>query len=309
MGNFSLTDNYIAVNYHYVEDPTMALAGIHPCSPLNFERQIAFLSQHYKIVSIPVLFEAVQRQEKGKFCALAFDDGLKDQYLFAVPILKTYQASAIFFPITGAWEGILPTAHKLHVLLSHISADEIILLFNKFLEDFYSDLENNYAIPRDHRLFNKRMHESIVSANLKETFIILPEKIKRDFFDKYFYEFGLDERNLSQQIFMNQEEIISLSKSGMFIGAHSHTHIASDARESAELQKDIVLSKNILKQILGKNPTIFSYPHGRANQAVIQALKQAGFEYALTTENRPLTSADNPFLIPRYDTNDLRVIM
>src|SRR3989344_6899340 len=96
---FSLSDKQIIVNYHYVEDPRSDAAGLHPCPVDEFERQVAFLSNNFRIVSIPEIFEAAQRDSPDRLCAITFDDGLKDQFTHAVPILKKHQAPATFFII------------------------------------------------------------------------------------------------------------------------------------------------------------------------------------------------------------------
>jgi len=87
---FSLDDKHIVVMYHYIENPSKERSGIHPCPVAEFERQVKFLSENYNIVSLKELFKAIKSGSDEKFCTLTFDDGLKDQYQNAVPILKKY---------------------------------------------------------------------------------------------------------------------------------------------------------------------------------------------------------------------------
>ena len=90
----SLQDRYIIINYHYVEDPKLDWGGIHPCSVKEFEKQIGFLSENFEIVSVGEIFDFAQREQKGKFCAITFDDGLRGQYSNALFLLTVGCTSA-----------------------------------------------------------------------------------------------------------------------------------------------------------------------------------------------------------------------
>ncbi len=299
-------EDYIAVNYHYVQNPSAQWQGIYPCSVDDFEKQVKFLSENYKIVSVGEIYQAVKQGQKGKFCAITFDDGLRDQYNNAVPILRQYHVTATFFIIASVLEGYLPTTHKIHTLLSKISTKFLVDMFNSFLVEFHPDLENQYFIPKNRRLTERRKHESLVSANLKETFIILPEDIKNQFLNNCFEKFKLDEEKISQQFFMNNSEIKHLKNQQMIIGSHSYKHYALDTVNDDTLSKDIKLANRIFKKLLDETPIIFSYPHGRSHDQVVKVLIKEGFKYAVTIENRGLRFDDHPMLIPRYDANDIR---
>jgi peptidoglycan/xylan/chitin deacetylase (PgdA/CDA1 family) len=67
-----------------------------------FERQMRFLKEHhYNVVSLESLV-ALLKAKKGipfKTVAITFDDGYKDNYTYAYPILKKYQLPATIFII------------------------------------------------------------------------------------------------------------------------------------------------------------------------------------------------------------------
>lgn len=303
---YSPDNKHIIVNYHYVEDPSPKFSGAFPCSVAEFDKQIKFLSENYKIGSVPEVFGAAKNNSQEKICAIAFDDGLKDQYQNALPILKKHNAFGIFFPITSTLECRLPVAHKVHLLLSRVPIEQMIDVFNDYLAEFYPDLKAQYFIPKDTRLTNKRLHETPAAANFKETLIRIPEDIKARFLRWCFSKFKLNEKKISSHLFMSREEIRDLKKQGMMVGNHSHSHYAFDVINEDVMRSEIKLSNKVLGEILGEVPTIFSYPHGRNNQASNRVLKEAGFQYALTIETREIKSQDDPLLLPRYDTNDIK---
>lgn len=302
---FSLVDNYIIVNYHYIEADGSRFSGAHPCMVADFTKQLEFLSRSYRMVSVSDVFEAACNKSQGKFCALTFDDGLRGQYDYAAPLLKRAKAHGTFFIITSVLQGRLPSAHRIHVLLSHFPVMELIQLFHIFLKNFYPDLESQHKIDTKKRLTGCRLHEDIATANFKETLITLPEDIKAQFLRYCFKKFKLNADKINRDIFMGEKEIRILKKEGLEIGSHTHNHYALDAISPSTLTEDIKLSAAALLGLTNQSPAVFSYPHGRFQEAVKPVLAEAGFKYAVTIERRGLKADDDRFLIPRYDTADI----
>lgn len=300
------TDKHIIVNYHYVEDPRADFSGIHPCSIQKFEKQIAWLSDNFAITTIQNVFKAAQEKVSEKYCALTFDDGLKGQYKNAVPVLKKYDATAIFFPITMTLEGRLPGTHKIHILLSRFSTDELIDFANTFLNEYHPQLVKKYYIPKDRRITTKRkLRDDIKTANFKETMNILPNVVEEQCLKRLFEKIRLNEKKIVQKLFMSKEEIQTLEKEGFSVGCHLHNHYALDSQEPSLIKNEIRLSKERLANIVRKSSPVISYPHGGVNKTVIKIAKEEGFIYGFTIERREVHHNDNPLTLPRYDTNDI----
>lgn len=302
-------ENFIIVNYHYIENPQPEWRGIHPCAPELFMRHLEFLARSFQFASIEEVCEAAESRRDKKLCAITFDDGLRDQWENAMPILKRYGAPAAFFPITKTWEGHMPAAHKMHVLLSRFSSEEIVSFFNVFIKKEDESAQIFY-IPIDRRIhFSRRLHDDAITANLKETLANMPEHLKNVFLDECFRKTGLDEKMLAGQFFMSRDNIRALRDDGYTIGCHSHQHFALDTLDRETLRRDIRASKDFLKTALGKKPRIFSYPYGRYHTMVFDVLQEEGFVYALTTERRGVRRGDQPFVIPRFDANDVSELL
>lgn len=69
----------------------------------SFEEQIKFISERYNAVSEKDIISAVERRGKMPEFPIwiTFDDGYKDNYTNAFPILKKYSIPATFFVTTG----------------------------------------------------------------------------------------------------------------------------------------------------------------------------------------------------------------
>lgn len=85
--------------YHRVDDPQ---GDVNAVSPVNFERQMAYLRKHYRVITVA---EALQLLKSGRNCeravVITFDDGYRDNFLNAMPILKKHGLPACFFVSSG----------------------------------------------------------------------------------------------------------------------------------------------------------------------------------------------------------------
>lgn len=298
---------HIIVNYHYVESPKPERSGIVPCNLNEFERQIKHLASNYKIGSMADVFWASKNGSKENACAITFDDGLRCQFVNALPILKKFSAAATFFPITSTWDGFLPTTHKIHVLLSKLPIRELIMRFNEFLKERH---HQNLAllIPTSRRIGPESTHkvEDFLTTNFKSTMALAPDDVKAEFLGDCFSLVGLDEERLSRELFMSKEEVYSLQREGFAIGNHSHSHFSYRIQDPSFLRKDFESSRKFLKDLLGREPLIYSYPHGQPSEALLDLLRKENFQYGVTIENRALKASDDPLLIPRLDTNYIK---
>lgn len=298
-------DKHIIVNYHYVEDPRNDFKGIHPCPIKTFEDQIGWLSKNFTITTIEKVYEGAKEGLGEKRCAITFDDGLKDQYENAVPVLRKHAITAIFFPITGTLSGFLPATHKIHVLLSRFTASELIDASNTFLKENYPK-SIEYLIPKDRRITETRkLRDDIKTANFKETINILPNALGEEMLNWLFQKLGLNEKTIVRDLFMTENNIIGLAKEGFMFGSHGHHHLALDTQKDSSIQHELQLSKQHIGTLTNILPTIVSYPHGGVNNNVITIAKKEGFLYGLSIMRGGVKKDTNQYQIPRYDTNDI----
>jgi len=92
--------------YHHVGEPGAGADAIRTdlsVSPVNFEAQLRYLVEHgYEPTTLEslVLHLQVGRPLPGKPVILTFDDGFRDQYTTAYPLLRKYGFVGTFFVIT-----------------------------------------------------------------------------------------------------------------------------------------------------------------------------------------------------------------
>ncbi len=91
------------VMYHSV-NPEASPRNMLAVSTATFERQMQFLkSHHYNVLPLESVATLVKGRKRilPKTISITLDDGYKDNYIYAFPILKKYNLPATLFIITG----------------------------------------------------------------------------------------------------------------------------------------------------------------------------------------------------------------
>ena len=299
----------IAINYHYIrnsfESPYPSIFGK---TPYEFEMQMLELKKHGEFISQYDLHDAIREGRKlpERSFIITFDDGLNEQYEFALPILKKHNIPAIFFVNTKPIEQpVVLNVHKIHLLRSQISPSELLekLKISKIKKEYLAKSDEIQAKAISH--YNYDSHET---AELKYliNFILPPKEINK-YINKIFSEFyGKQEAAINRKLYMSKNQIRELSDMG-FIGSHSHDHYPIGLLSDHEKEFEIKKSKETLEEITGRPVVSFSYPYGSKEsvQDVEGVLKKHDYTFAFTMERAVNNSLVHPFHLSRFDNNDM----
>jgi peptidoglycan/xylan/chitin deacetylase (PgdA/CDA1 family) len=94
--------------YHSVRPHTetqTAIQRYYDVAPEQFEKQLQYLKDHnYVVISLDYLVEALQQNTllPPKSVVITLDDGWRNQYAYAFPLLQKYHDTATFFIFTNA---------------------------------------------------------------------------------------------------------------------------------------------------------------------------------------------------------------
>jgi len=100
---------------------------------------------------------------------------------------------------------------------------------------------------------------------------------------------------------LSASELIEMSENGIEIGAHTMSHAHLPQLNDAELHKEILDSKKVLEDMLGKTVAGFCYPYGEWDARVRDVVIEAGFEYAVSTNRGTINSHADKFALPRIN--------
>jgi len=94
-----------------------------------------------------------------------------------------------------------------------------------------------------------------------------------------------------------------MAELGLEIGAHTITHPDLRTLSAAELERQLKGSRRVLEERLGVEVLFFSYPAGRYDDRVREAVVDAGYLGAVTTAYGVAAGEDDPFQWPRVRIN------
>lgn len=98
---------------------------------------------------------------------------------------------------------------------------------------------------------------------------------------------------------MSNEQVKAWQAAGMEVGAHSRTHPRLTGCTDAELQSELAGSKADLEALTGAPVTQFCYPYGDLDARVADAVRQAGYSAATTTQRGRSRPGDDAMLLRR----------
>ncbi len=89
------------------------------------------------------------------------------------------------------------------------------------------------------------------------------------------------------------------------IGAHTVVHPPLPAHAIEVQAREILDSQRVLREITGAAVTSFAYPHGEYSDDTIALLHQAGFECAVTVEQKTARPDMDSMKLPRFGVKDV----
>jgi peptidoglycan/xylan/chitin deacetylase (PgdA/CDA1 family) len=94
-----------------------------------------------------------------------------------------------------------------------------------------------------------------------------------------------------------------LARSGWEIGAHSASHPNLTRLDPAELQREVAGCRASLEAQLQRPVPCFCYPSGAFDPSVVDAVRHAGYEIAVTTRRGCVKPGDDLLRLPRVSVS------
>jgi peptidoglycan/xylan/chitin deacetylase (PgdA/CDA1 family) len=277
------------INYHRVDDPESAAQfdeGTLDVTPQAFDRQVGLLCREFTLLDPDALRELVRGHRWPSNPALiTFDDGYRDNYERALPILQRHGAKAIFFVATHFvqhrrlfwWDRInytLKRAQRSHFSLGYPRPQEI-------------NLASGVGKPTNQLL---RLVKDSFGLDLDRFLGELTQAAEVPWSDAL-------EQELADRLIMTWDQVRALGRAGMRIGSHTRRHRVLTTLPQAELVDELVGSRTELEAVLGEPVWAIAYPVGSpvAQLPAIRAILQdAGYElgFSYGTGTQPLRRLD-----------------
>lgn len=291
-------------NYHYIRESFEATySSIFGVTPDLFQKQLILLQKEGTFIHPNELISHSDKILKSEqnFILITFDDGLKEQFEFAFPILEKLEIPAMFFINSiNHIENKVSLVHKIHLVRSVVSSETLF----ENLENFANRKLNQNEVLESHQFYR---FDNQKSAELKYFLNVLldfatQEKFINAIFTQYF-----DEKQVLESLYMNTDEIQQLIQRG-YIGSHSHSHLPLGIYDEQTILYELETTKKYLENLGGKTINCVAYPYGTkeaATEEVGRLAKQVGYAIGFTTKPKMNNKTDNLLLLNRFDCNDL----
>lgn len=265
-------------------------------SPETLDLHLAELKRHFELVHLD---DWLRRAKEGQplpklACALTFDDGWRDNYDFALPVLMKHQAPATIFLVSsyiGTAQRFWP--NRLIKLVLMESAQPGSVPFPAKLRQLVEPLLNS-------SLQGSIGVEEV--APIVRQALGLKESEIRELIDSAATQAQLSE---DDRDILDQNEIVRMASTGLVrFGSHSITHFRLDESASEKLlQAEIVQSRAQLQEVCGQPINLFCYPNGITCAAAVE-LTSRHYLGAVNTDTGWYSNNRNPFLVPRIRLHD-----
>ncbi|HWP59947.1 MAG TPA: polysaccharide deacetylase family protein [Candidatus Acidoferrales bacterium] len=245
--------------------PSLSVAG--------FEAQMRFLARHFRVRP---LTELLARQRAGQpiepwTVALTFDDGYRDNFLYAHPILREYGLRAtVFVPTAYIDTGRLLWNDRLAWAVKHTAKQQ---------------LEFTDASGRVRLSLRTAADKRAVFLRLASRLKALPDAEKDALLDRLVAELGWRSRGPFPRM-LSWNELRRMAREGWEIGSHTVNHRILTRVPLDAARHEIAASKATIEGEVEQPVTLLAYPNGKAgdfNAAVKALVREAGYEGGLTT--------------------------
>jgi len=98
---------------------------------------------------------------------------------------------------------------------------------------------------------------------------------------------------------MNNEQIDEMSRAGFEFGSHTVTHPDLAHCSPEKMRNELVVSKQMVEQLIGKEIVSVAYPYGSVNDTIRAAAAEAGYKFGIATNSGPAKFTEDFFEIRR----------
>lgn len=289
--------------YHRVAEPA-EVGELDPsmidATPAEFDAQMAYVRRNFAPVSIDEVLEARRagRPLPPDSVLVSFDDGYRDNFEHAAPILQRHEMKGLFFITTGHvrhrrlfwWEQVSLLVRRCRLPRARLSYPRPEVL--------------DLSTPEDKAQVVRRLNKII-----KERYAMDLDRFLGGVAEACEVRWDPAEaRALADRALMTWDDVRTLRRQGMGIGSHTDSHRVLLTLPPAALASELADSRGALEELLGEPVTTIAYPVGRAIAQVLpvrEAVAAAGYELGFTTRpgvNR-LTADADPFDLLRLSVD------
>jgi len=279
----ALQNRVVVLMYHRIkprsEGKSAALEGMQ-VDPATFERQMAYLRKRFHLLRLDDLRRHLLDRTPfpPNSCLVTFDDGWKDNFSHAYPILNRYDVPAVVFLSVGHigtrkrfWQ---ERAFKALCGIRETAAGNPDFPARKCHLPGGIKVEELAAWTEEK--FREEVREQI--GTLKKFPLSRIEPIVEELVE-WAGTSPLDE----EESFLSWEDVLTMSRGGIDFGSHGMDHEILTNISPEAVREEVRTSKSIIEEKIQKGVYAFSYPNGNHDPVVRMCVRESGYQIAFGT--------------------------
>ncbi|HEU0046386.1 MAG TPA: polysaccharide deacetylase family protein [Nitrososphaera sp.] len=264
-----------------------------------FARQVEFLAGNYTLVD---LAELIRQLERGKSIpknavVLTFDDGYRDNYELAFPVLRRYQIPATIFLTTAfVSEQDILWNDKVCFALKHTKCTEMTVNCDGERHFWLHTIEQRLAAAKEMLWY----------------LFHIAHTHKLAFIDQLLTQLDIHDFGELWESMLTWGQIRHMKQNGVNFGAHTVTHPVLSRLPLEQAREEVQRSKRDIEREIDGPVDLFAYPVGRPldfNEDLKTLVRELGFKAAVTTVFGTNTAETDRYALHRVgpDEEDLAV--
>ena len=270
----------LILGYHRVVEDFAGTASREMPSMLTstamFERHLDLVSQHFRFATLDEIGEHLATGEPftERVAAVTFDDGYRDNYEHAFPILKRRGIPAAVFVVTDL---VGVRRWQIHDKLFHLVTKAFTAWDDPRRE--MTALLRTLDLPAGQLLRNRLATSSpmmtvsallpdLSMANIGRVMAALEANTGNGFYDI--------------SLSLTWPMIVEMHRAGITIGSHTRRHVSLPAESTETVIAELEGSKRALEEHIGAPVLHFAYPGGQFTPRDVEALERTGYRFGYT---------------------------
>jgi len=258
----------------------------------DFRAEMEFVRKWFRVISLDDVLSALRTETgfKKPSLAITFDDGYRDNYTLAYPVLRKLNVPATIYLTTG----LIGTFKR-----TWVDDIEYALLRARVDEFTMPALFGNRALAirtlKQKEAVNVRIGEA-----LKRVSNARKSELMAELFARLEVDPTLDDNRTRRML--SWEEVREMSQNGISFAAHTSSHPILTQVPLDVARTEIFESKQKMEAELGKPVKHFAFPNGRHNdfsRELRDYCVSLGFETIATAEYGAVSRDSNPHYLLR----------
>lgn len=227
--------------------------------PQYLDEQLAYLCRHYEIISLDTLVSCLESGQRvpEKSIVLTFDDGFRDNFDNAFPMLQKHRAPATIFLVTDSIEtGQLPWSQRLGYVFQHTQARSFRheLLSEEYPLSSPGERRKAYLAIKAHVRHMGQTPRERVLEEVSAALAVDPPKDRM----------------------MSWEHAKEMQAAGIEMGAHTVSHSLLANIDPDDARREIAQSRDAIAEMLGVKHPKFCFPAGSWNRSLVETARELG---------------------------------